>query len=147
MDLSNKPFDEIILRLYPSPSNFKGRDLVKKACLSCGLLNPGDSRDVIVDVLTVLAFAKKNKEWLTSIVIGDRVSEMRLSENLSLDGTAGSDIRRILKVLRDYGFVVKEKARYQTSGNLVQAFQEVLDKRVNKIIERNKMFFKALNEF
>ena len=147
MDLSNKPFDEIVLRLYPGPSNFKGRDLVKKACLSCGLLNPGDSRDVIVDVLTVLAFAKKNKEWLSSVIIGERVVEMRLAENWALDGTAGSNIRRILKLLRDYGFVVKENARYQTSGNLVQAFQDVLDKRVNKIIDRNKAFFKALNEF
>lgn len=147
MDLSNKPFDEIVLRLYSSPSNFKGRDLIKKACLSCGLLNPGDSRDVIVDVFTVLAFAKKNKEWLSSVVIGDRVAEMRLSENLPLEGTAGSNIRRILKILRDYGFVLKEKARYQVNGNLEEAFQNVLDKRVNKIIDRNKAFFKAVNEF
>ena len=44
------PLAEITLRKYEKPYNLKDRDLVKKLCLSIGLLQPGDSRDVIVDV-------------------------------------------------------------------------------------------------
>ena len=47
------PLAEITLRRYEKPTT-EGRDLVRKLCLSVGLLQPGDSRDVIVDV-------KKNK--------------------------------------------------------------------------------------
>ena len=45
------PLAEITLRRYEKPYDLKDRELVKKVCLSLGLLQPGDSRDVIVDVL------------------------------------------------------------------------------------------------
>ena len=47
------PLNEITLRRYEKPDNLKGRDLVRKLCLSLGLLQPGDSRDVIVDIFYV----------------------------------------------------------------------------------------------
>ena len=56
------PLAEITLRRYEKPSNLKGRDLVRKLCLSIGLLQPGDSRDVVVDVLSVLLNAKKEMD-------------------------------------------------------------------------------------
>ena len=59
------PLGEITLRRYEKP-NLKDRDLVRKLCLSVGLLQPGDSRDVIVDVLYTLL--KSKKETLTSSV-------------------------------------------------------------------------------
>ncbi len=52
------PLADITLRRYEKPENFNGRDLIRKLCLSLGLLQPGDSRDVIVDVLSVLLKAK-----------------------------------------------------------------------------------------
>ena len=48
------PLAELTLRRYEKPYDLTGRSLVKKLCLSLGLLQPGDSRDVIVDVLHVL---------------------------------------------------------------------------------------------
>ena len=48
------PIAEITLRKYEKPYNMPKRELVKKICLSLGLLQPGDSRDVIVDVLHAL---------------------------------------------------------------------------------------------
>ena len=39
------PLNEITLRRYEKP-NLQGRELVRKLCLSIGLLQPGDSRDV-----------------------------------------------------------------------------------------------------
>ena len=50
---------EITLRKYEKPGNVKDRALVKKICLSLGLLQEGDSRDVIVDVLYVILRNKK----------------------------------------------------------------------------------------
>jgi hypothetical protein len=138
MDLSNKPFDEIVLRLYPKP-NASGRELVKKACLGCGLLNPQDSRDVIVDVLNVLIIANKNEEWLTSKEIELRTIETRKYENLSK--TSASNIRRILKVLKDYEFIIRVNAKYRINGSLKDCFQNLVDVRINKIIERNKEYF------
>ncbi len=42
------PLSEITLRRYEKPSKLSERELVRKICLSVGLLQPGDSRDVIV---------------------------------------------------------------------------------------------------
>jgi len=44
------PLAEITLRKYERPSDLSKRDLIRKLCLSIGLLQPGDSRDIIVDV-------------------------------------------------------------------------------------------------
>jgi len=48
------PLAEITLRRYEKPYLMEKRELVKKICLSLGFLQPGDGRDVIVDVLMVL---------------------------------------------------------------------------------------------
>ena len=48
------PLAEITLRKYERPYEMPMRELVKKVCLSVGLLQPGDSRDVVVDVFGVL---------------------------------------------------------------------------------------------
>ena len=48
------PLSEITLRRYEKPIGLSERDLFRKICLSVGLLQPGDSRDVIVDVFYVL---------------------------------------------------------------------------------------------
>lgn len=56
------PLSEITLRRYEKPYEMPRRELIRKLCLSIGLLQPGDSRDVIVDVLQVLLdFKSKNK--------------------------------------------------------------------------------------
>ena len=51
------PLSELTLRKY-EPVGTKGRELVRKTCLSVGLLQPGDSRDVVVDVLLAVLQAK-----------------------------------------------------------------------------------------
>ena len=68
------PLAEIALRKYEKPENFRGRDLVRKLCLSLSLLQPGDSRDVIVDILHVLLKAKKelSSEEIGKLVIDER---------------------------------------------------------------------------
>ena len=67
------PLAEITLRRYEKPANLNERELVRKLCLSIGLLQPGDSRDVVVDVLNVLIKAIENaspKDETTTIEYG-----------------------------------------------------------------------------
>ena len=71
------PLSEITLRRYEKPSKLSERELVRKICLSIGLLQPGDSRDVIVDILHVLLKAKKQKKSLDSKEIEKEVIEIR----------------------------------------------------------------------
>ena len=56
------PLAEITLRRYEKPANLSDRELIRKICLSIGLLQPGDSRDIIVDVFHVLIRSKKHQE-------------------------------------------------------------------------------------
>lgn len=95
------PLSEITLRRYEKPYDLEGRNLVKKLCLSLGLLQPGDSRDVIVDVLMVMMNARDKKEFLTSEEITNRVVVFRKKENLLMRGIAASNIRRQIKRLKD----------------------------------------------
>jgi hypothetical protein len=73
MGAKDLPLAEITLRKYEKPYQTERRELVKKVCLSLGLLQPGDSRDVIVDVLMVLDDARKEKGQLTSDKVKDKV--------------------------------------------------------------------------
>ena len=58
--------NEITIRKYEKPYSTDKRQLVKKICLSLGLLQPGDGRDVIVDILLVLVEEQKKKNKLDS---------------------------------------------------------------------------------
>ncbi|MBI4448546.1 hypothetical protein HY641_00775 [Candidatus Woesearchaeota archaeon] len=53
------PLAHITLRRYEKPFQMERQELVRKLCLSLGLLQPGDSRDIIVDIFSVLLDAKE----------------------------------------------------------------------------------------
>jgi len=78
------PLSEITLRRYEKPSKLSERELVRKLCLSIGLLQPGDSRDVIVDILHVLLKAKKQKTLLSSDEIEKEVINARKKTKVSV---------------------------------------------------------------
>src|SRR3989338_8772372 len=93
------PLAEITLRKYEKPSSdMHKRDIIKKLCLSVGLLHPGDSRDIIVDIFHVLI---ESKDTLDSEEVQKRVIEYRKKRNLVLKGVAQSNIRRQLRRLRE----------------------------------------------
>src|SRR3989344_4806196 len=91
------PLSEFTLRKYEKPYDSSKRELIRKVCLSLGLLQPGDSRDIVVDLLLVLEDARKNKSWLSSFDIRDKIQKVRKQDQ----GMAESNIRRQLKRLRD----------------------------------------------
>jgi hypothetical protein len=120
------PLSEITLRRYEKPGALEERDLVRRICLSLGILQPGDSRDIIVDIALVLIRESKNKNLLSADEVEKKVIEQRKAGNLPLTGTASSNIRRQLRRLKDIFLVDKEKGKYRINefGSLREVFQE-----------------------
>lgn len=138
------PLAEITLRKYERPYEMPQRELVKKLCLSIGLLQPGDSRDVVVDVLCVLL---NNKE-VDGIKIVEKVAEFRKENNLDLRGIAGSNVRRQLKRLRDLFLIEKSGNVYRINENesLSHLFEEKIEKfYLKSIVSRVKEYFLHLD--
>lgn len=139
------PLSEITLRRYEKP-NLNDRDLVRKLCLSIGLLQPGDSRDVVVDVLYVLL---KNRKELNSEEVRERVINLRKQRNLPILGVASSNIRRQLKRLREVFLVEKAVNNYRINENL--SLSEIMEEKLQKfllpsVLDRVKDYFKAVDE-
>ena len=123
------PISEITLRRYEKPYSSSKRELVKKACLSLGLLQPGDSRDIVVDVFYILLEAKKE---LSSEEIVKNVVELRKNEKLSLSGIAPSNIRRQLRRLREIFIAEKVKNNYRITENL--PLSEIFNEKIEGIL-------------
>jgi len=130
--IKDTPLMEMTLRRYEKPYNLEMRELLKKFCLSMGLLQPGDSRDIVVDILHVLLKAKKDEKDLTSEQIRQLVVEMRKEYSLPLVGVASSNVRRQIKRLRDILLVDKMKNNYRIAefGNLEDTFEEKISRFV-----------------
>ena len=126
------PLHEITLRRYEKPDAFEGRDLVRKLCLSLGLLQPGDSRDVIVDLLHVLLKTRKQKKSISSKQAEESVIALRKELGLPLLGVAPSNIRRQLKRLRDLFIIEKVKNEYQITEFL--SLQEIFEEKIEKFL-------------
>jgi hypothetical protein len=142
------PLSEITLRRYEKPYDSSKRELVRKISLSLGLLQPGDSRDIIVDILLVLEEARKKKSWLTSFEIRDRVQKIRKEASQDDKGLAESNIRRQLKRLRDALLIDKQENKYRISE--FSKISEIFDSKIEKflipqIIERIKEHLQKLD--
>ena len=143
------PLAEITLRRYEKPYNLSKRELVKKLCLSLGLLQPGDSRDVVVDVLYVLLEAKSSKKELMSERVKDAVIELRKRENLQMLGIASSNIRRQLQRLRQLLLIEKVKNNYRATEFLTlnEAFEDKFEKYLlPSVISRVKDYLNAVDK-
>ncbi len=142
------PLSEITLRKYEKPYDVPKRELVRKVCLSLGLLQPGDSRDIIVDILLILEEARKQKTMLSSFEIRDKVDASRKQNSLEAKGMAESNIRRQLKRLRDAMLVEKLENKYRMSefSSLTEIFSTKIEKfLVPQIIERIKEYLVKLD--
>ena len=137
---------EITLRKYEKPDSLKDRELVRKLCLSVGLLQPGDSRDIIVDILLIML---KSSTPLTSLEVEENVIAYRKEHNLQLLGVASSNIRRQLLRLRELFIVEKVKNSYIINENtkLSEIFSEKIEKYyLNSIVERVKEYVSEIDK-
>lgn len=138
------PLSEITLRRYERPYNMPRRELVRKLCLSVGLLQPGDSRDVVVDILSVLL---SNKKEMSSDEIKKKTVAFRKKNKLGLKGIADSNVRRQLKRLRTLFLVEKVKNNYRIheKEELINIFNEKIEKfYLKNITDRVREYFSAV---
>jgi hypothetical protein len=139
------PLAEMTLRRYEKPYKLSGRPLIKKLCLSIGLLQPGDSRDVIVDILHIIL---KNPS-LNSKEIEEKVISSRKKSKLPLLGIASSNIRRQLKRLKDIYIIerVGNSYRLNEDSNLPEIFSEKIESfHLKSIKDRVKEYFEAVHK-
>lgn len=122
------PLHEITLRKYERPYDSGRREIIKKICLSLGLLQPGDSRDIVVDILMCLDDARIEKKEMTSFDIIERVKDIRKKHSLDEKGLAESNIRRQLKRLRDLMIVDKKSNNYRLSE--FEPLSEIFEKKI-----------------
>lgn len=142
------PLMELTLRRYERPHDNDERELVRKFCLSIGLLQPGDSRDVIVDVLCVLLRAKQERRAIRSEDIQRAVIEYRKEHHKTLQGIAASNIRRQVKRLRDLMLVEKIHNAYRITefADLADNFQNKIEQFIlPTIIDRVKEYFRLVD--
>jgi hypothetical protein len=111
--LRDIPLQEITLRKYESPSGLEKRELVRRFLLSVGLLQPGESRDIIVDLFELLQSSKGN--GLDPIDILKALGDKR--------GASAPNIRRQLRRMKDLKLVEKRQDGY----HLCEKFSTVVD--------------------
>lgn len=143
------PISELTLRRYEKPYDLEKRELVRKLCLSSGLLQPGDSRDILVDILYVLLQAKKDSTMLNSEQIKDKVIELRKIHELTMNGIASSNIRRQIKRLRDIFMVEKVKNNYRISEfeNMSVIFNEKIEQYLlSSVLDRVREYCKKIDD-
>ena len=147
--LTDTPLFELTLRKYEKPQARKERELIKRLCLSLGLLQPGDSRDIIVDVLHVLFKGRKKKQLLSVEELEKKVVINRKLHKLELQGIAPSNIRRQLKRLRNLMIVEKLKSRYRITEFL--AVSDIFTEKIEKfllqgVMQRVKEYLSSVDE-
>ncbi len=140
------PLAEVTLRKYEKPDAYTDRDLVRRFCLSLGLLQPGDSRDVIIDIFYVFL---TTREPLTTEDVMQMVVSLRQEEGLPLQGVAMSNIRRQLKRLREMQLIEKIGTQYRITEDL--SLSEIYRERIlpfiiQPILQRVEAYFKRLDE-
>lgn len=143
------PLNEVILRRYEKPESLHDRDLVRRLCLSLGLLQPGDSRDVMVDILEVLLRQRPKRQELTSEEIRALVITNRKKHKLTMQGIASSNIRRQLKRLRDLMLVEKVINNYRITefSKLGEVFNDKLERYLlTSILSRVKEYVHKVDD-
>lgn len=143
------PLMELTLRRYERPIGLEQRELVRKFCLGIGLLQPGDSRDVVVDVVLALLLAKKQKQLMSSEEINEKVINLRKQYNQQLLGIAPSNVRRQIKRLREVLLVEKIKSNYRIIefGTLNSHYDEKFSQfLLPTIVTRIKEYFSEMDK-
>jgi hypothetical protein len=139
--------DEIVLRKYEIPygkeSKENERELVKKFCLSLGLLQEGDSRDVVVDLLLLFLKKRKERKMLKSDEI---VKELKA---MTSKGVSEPNIRRQIKRLKDMMIIEKVGEGYRISE--FDSLSTILEKKIiaiklAAIVDRIKEYAKLLDQ-
>lgn len=132
------PLQEITLRKYESPQNMNAKELAKKFLLSIGLLQPAESRDVIVYLFRILLSARKSKQ----LVPLEKFIELLKNR----PGGSAPNIRRQLRRLKDMKLVERLSNGYRITDSISNTTENfIIPFIVNQSIERLKEYAKGLD--
>jgi DNA-binding transcriptional ArsR family regulator len=135
--IKDSPLIDLTLRKFERPSN-EGLDvLIRKFCISVGLLQPGDSRDIVVDILKLLLEAKKEKKVYSSAEVET------ILRRTKTEGVASSNVRRQLLRLEKLGLAEKINNGYRIREFL--ELSKIMDEHVRRFILEPT--FKRIQEY
>jgi len=141
------PLMEITLRKFDKPYSSEYRDLLRRFCISIGLLQPGDSRDIIVDILKIMLENSRQKKFLTANEINAIVIKER--EKIGdLRGVAYSNVRRHLKRLKELKIVetINEQYRIKEFLKLSEILNEcIMPILLNPTLDRIKEYAEKID--
>lgn len=137
------PISEITLRKFERPLSESYDELLRRFCKSIGLLQVGDSRDIIVDILDILVKSAKSRRIVTA-------KELESSLPRKEKGLAPSNIRRQLSRLEKFGIVEKINKGYRIREFM--SLEELLKEYVKPFIidptfERILEYAKKIDSF
>ena len=138
--LKDLPLQEVTLRKYESPQGMTKEELAKKFLLSVGLLQPGESRDVIVPIFLSLLDAKKDK---TCLSIPDLIKQLE-----EKPGASAPNIRRQLRRLKELKLVEKSTQGYRITefGKIQPVINDyVIQFLVNPAADRIRQYAEHLD--
>lgn len=138
--LRDSPLQEITLRKYEEPIGLSKEELVRKFCLSVGLLQPGESRDIIVDIFLELLEARKERKELDVPYFVDKLGEK--------GGASSPNVRRQLRRLKDLKLVEKSGYGYRITefGLVTPVVEGYIEQFVIKLAtERVKKYAQELD--
>lgn len=119
------PLNEITLRKYEKPHpDMSLYEISRRAILSLGLLQPGDSRDVIVDVFLSII----NSNGLTAIEIIEKTIKLRNERNVSTKGCTSPNIRRQILRLKNLFLIHKHGEYYKINED--EKFVKIWDEHI-----------------
>jgi len=140
--LKDIPLQEITLRKYEIPTALDDRELARKFLLSIGMLQPGDSRDIVVDIFHYLLVQQK------SSCVGATFEQL----SAELEGKPGAsqpNIRRQLRRLKEIKLIDSRGDAYRIveSGQLVELINNYLEQFiVAPTLSRIKQYAVALEQ-
>ena len=130
----NNPIIDVTLRKFEKPYE-EGDELIRKFCMSIGILQPGDSRDTVVQIMKVLIRNREIKVFMDSKEIWDLVKDNR--------DIAHSNVRRHLNKMEKIGFVERTSQGYRLREwlSLEEIISEFFEKYViTQTLERIKEY-------
>lgn len=129
MSTTDLPLAEITLRKFERPENIDKKTLIRRFCISLGLINPGDNRTGVVEVFQTIFDSNEPLD-------AEQVFEL-LEKKLALSG-----IRRHLRRLEERKLLDHKKTKYSIaeSGNLVYSMkyalkEHIIDDIFNRLLE------------
>ncbi|MBT3940862.1 hypothetical protein HOD83_03410 [Candidatus Woesearchaeota archaeon] len=133
--LKDIPLQEITIRKYESPAGLERKELVRRFLLSIGLLQPGESRDVIVNIFELLLENRGRGFEPTEILRA--LGEKR--------GASAPNVRRQLRRMRDLKLVEKRQDGYQICDSIPSVVENFIEPFVVKqTVERLKEYSRLL---